>query len=275
MRNFSYFILFMSLLFIDSACYNESEPMVSNQTRIIEDAIIPYYSEVLQKPVLVSYTSYIDTLTTWGFYVQIPEGGWGGSCKQLQYYSGLTWRDVKLSYTSDISVEKQGYPYGDVYFRARTLLSERFAKEEHPSIYEASPWSEPLHVINRLLEDGTPYTEKDFIIQLVFTFHSRNGVYTIKKAMFDKFKAELKVDNKSYLIKAPFGSDQVNGCSFVYNYSTQKGSAGGLVVAFDIIDRCEGGYVSFLSTSESFRVEEDATKFTPIKIYNIDVAVYN
>jgi hypothetical protein len=113
------------------------------------------------------------------------------------------------------------------------------------------------------------------IVQIVFSFHSKNGVHIIKKELLDKFQAELLVDNKKYSIKSPFKTEQYNGCSFSYNYSTQKGSVGGLVIALDVINKCGTNYMTFPSASESFYIQEDATKFTSIKIINIDVTVYN
>lgn len=275
MRNSNYLFLYMLLIFIINACSNDLETTMPNETHAIENGIQLYSSDALQKPNLFFRNDYIDTLTTWAFYIQTP-GGMGGSFKQLQHKSaGDDWKDVEVGYYPDIYIKKQGFSYGDNYFRARTLAEEKFAKAKNPTIYEASPWSEPLRAVNRLLKDGTPYTEKEVIAQIVFSFHSKNGVYIIKKELLDKFQAELLVDNKKYSIKSPFKTEQYNGCSFSYNYSTQKGSVGGLVIALDVINKCSTNYMTFRSASESFYIQEDATKFTSIKIINIDVTVYN
>lgn len=276
MRHFiNYSIAFMSLIFIISACSNDSEPMLSNQTRSVENDIQLYSSDALPKPILSFRNDYIDTLTTWGFYIKTP-GGIGGSYKQLQHSkSGDNWQDVEVGYYPDIYVKKQGYSYGDHYFRARTLASLEFAKVDKPTIYEASPWSETIRGVCRLLEDGTPHTEKEVVVQIVFHFNSRNNTQYIEKGMLDKFQADLLADGMVYHINSPFNSKQVNGCSFIYNYSTQKGSVGGLVVTIDVLNKCQGSYMSFNSISESFHVQEDATIFTPLHIYNIYVTVYN
>lgn len=275
MRNFNYSFLYTLLIFLVNACSNDLETTMPNQTLASETGIQLYSSDALQKPILFFRNDYIDTLTTWGFYIQTP-GGMGGSFKQLQYKSiGDDWKDIEVGYYPDIYIKKQGFPYGNNYFRARTLAEQKFANAKNPTIYEASPWSDPLCAVNHLLADGTPYTEKEAIIQIVFSFNSRNGVSIVKKGMLDKFQAELSVDNKRYSIRSPFKTDQYNGCSFSYNYSTQKGSVGGLVITLNVINKCDVNYMTFSSVSQSFHIQEDATKFTSIKILNIDVTVYN
>lgn len=274
-KNNYLFLSRLLLAFIISACSSDSETTISNRTSIDKNEI-SFYSEALKRPELFHINKNIDTLTTWGFYIQTPGGG-GGSYKQLQYSSSGVWRDVEVSYYPDICVKKKGFPYGDTYFRARTLAELKFAKVENPSIFEASPWSESLRAISHLLEDGTPLTERDIVVQLNFIFETKTGIGLIESEMFNKFKAELIVNNKRYPITTSFSTDQRNGCRYTYNYSTQKGSqgGGGYHIALDIIDYCNHDFMSFPSASYSFTVFDDATTMTPLYSYNFNVTVIN
>lgn len=147
MKTLNYKLLLL-LLFISSviySCSNEDSLIPSPPPPIENNVITRSNGVVLDMPYIsrpdLDNTSHKDTTDMWILYIRTDrynengeyDYGHKGQYIQLQYckvnsfYDG-DWKDAVIQMENPIYLKKSYYPFGEIYFRARTMDKEELAK---------------------------------------------------------------------------------------------------------------------------------------------------
>lgn len=229
MKTLKFFPLFLFTIFIISSCTSE-DSMMGLLESTVEDTNInattrngygldePY----IARPDLDPYSIYKDTTDFWVLDVKVDKYingtyyyGKKGLYTQLQYATRKyafesEWKDAAVQIENPIYLRKKDYPFGDIYFRARTMTEEKLSKIEGSKQYqyasELSPWSAPLYARNNIYnKDGISLTKNNIILDINFIFYASYTGYLWEKDL-SNFTAAILYGNtsQSYKVKSVY-----------------------------------------------------------------------
>ena len=133
--------------------------------------------------------------------------------KVNSFYDG-DWKDAVIQMENPIYLKKSYYPFGEIYFRARTMDKEELAKipgsRQYEYSYELSPWSYSLYAFNNIYNsDGISLTKNNIIVELNFIFNASYTGYLWEKDL-SNFAASIKYGDKNltYTVKDKYYKNQ-------------------------------------------------------------------
>lgn len=269
MKTLNYKLLLL-LLFISSviySCSNEDSLIPSPPPPIENNVITRSNGVVLDMPYIsrpdLDNTSHKDTTDMWILYIRTDrynengeyDYGHKGQYIQLQYckvnsfYDG-DWKDAVIQMENPIYLKKSYYPFGEIYFRARTMDKEELAKipgsRQYEYSYELSPWSYSLYAFNNIYNsDGISLTKNNIIVELNFIFNASYTGYLWEKDL-SNFAASIKYGDKNltYTVKDKYYKK--SGYRETYTISMDKAYINYHGCSISVTNRTPGGYyISF------------------------------
>lgn len=265
MKTLNYVLLLMFTSLVIYSCSNEDSltlsppPPIENKVLTRSAALnIPY----ITRPDLDN-TSHKDTTDMWIFYIRTDgynekgEYVYGnkGQYIQLQYSTmnslyDVDWKDAVIQMENPIYLRKKYYPFGEIYFRARTMNKTELAKipgsRQYEYSYDLSPWSYPLYAINNIYNsDGISLTKNDIIVEINFIFNASYTGYLQDKDL-SNFAASIKYldHNSTYTVKDRYYKK--SGYRETYIISLDKAYVNHNGCSISVTNRTPGGYyISF------------------------------
>lgn len=265
MKTLNYVLLLMFTSLVIYSCSNEDSltlsppPPIENKVLTRSAALnIPY----ITRPDLDN-TSHKDTTDMWIFYIRTDgynekgEYVYGnkGQYIQLQYSTMNSlydedWKDADIQMENPIYLRKKYYPFGEIYFRARTMNKTELAKipgsRQYEYSYDLSPWSYPLYAINNIYNsDGISLTKNNIIVEFNFIFNASYTGYLQDKDL-SNFAASIKYldHNSTYMVKDKYYKK--SGYKETYTISMDKAYINYNGCSISVTNRTPGGYyISF------------------------------
>lgn len=262
MKTLNYFLslLLTSSIIISCVSENPIMPLLSSNSDSEKmmtrssgsDLDIPY----ITRPDL-EYPS--DTTNYWVFKINVDRRvngeyiyGKRGNYTQLQYTTSQypnesDWRDVMTKALNPLYVDKEYYPFGVVYFRARTMVDEKLAKIENSRQWlyssELSPWSPTLYTKNNIYKKGISLTKKNVVVNINFIF---NAKYTGDLRLSD-FKALIMHGNtsSSYTVQDKYGKK--SGYRETYTFTIDKDEFSGFSDCSNTLTISNNSFSSYVS----------------------------
>lgn len=268
MKTLKLLLSFLFISFITNSCTNEdllTSPLVQN----LEDKNITTRSNgygldkpYITRPDLDPNKLFTDTTNFWVLGIKtdkyingVYNHGKKGLYTQVQYTTiksayDSDWKNAVIQIETPVYLRKKDYPFGNIYFRARTMEKEELAKISDSRQYqyasELSPWSAPMFAINNIYnKSGVSLTKNNIIVDIKFTF---NATYT--GDLWDKdlsnFKAEIVYGNTSQSFSVKDVYRKKSGYQEVWTVSIDKVYIENDGVTVSIVDRTSPLYrISF------------------------------
>ncbi|MBS5413755.1 MAG: hypothetical protein KHY35_24155 [Bacteroides thetaiotaomicron] len=280
--------------FIISSCTSEdssTSPLVSTSENTTTtrsngyDLDEPY----LTRPDLDPYSGSKDTTDLWVIDVRTDKyingeyyHGKKGLYKQLQYTTirnayESDWKDAVIQIENPIYLRKKNYPFGEIFFRVRTMERKELAtiKSDYQYQYvrELSPWSDPLPAINNIYnKDGVSLTKKNVIVEITFTFTASYTGYLWEQDL-SNFRASIIYGDSyvSYSVQDRYlkksGYKETQTLSIDKNYFKNNG------LTISVVDRTSPAYyISF--DPQLFTLYCNIDEITQPFLFNIDVRLW-
>lgn len=223
MKTLNHALFLLLIVLVITSCSRDDSFMPElSQTLDTENVVTRFSSDKLdvphiERPDLNPY-AHADTTHSWVFDVKVDKYingtyylGNKGRYTQLQYTTVRypyenDWKDVTVQVLNPIHVSKKDYPYGDIYFRARTMDDADLVKVESIDQYlyssKLSPWSEPLYARNNIFKDDISLTKNNVIVDLNFLFIASYSNYM----NLSDFRAQIIYGDKvvEYKVADPY-----------------------------------------------------------------------
>ena len=283
MKILNYTLFFLLISFISSSCANDdSLTTLSPSTSDNENVLTRANSYNLTQPYITrpDISQSKDTTDSWVFDIRTDkyvngelQYGKKGLYTQLQYCVGYNnWVDAAIQIENPIYLRKRNFPFGQQYFRARTMeresLSNISSAYQYQYASELSPWSEPLLAINNIY-NGVSLTKNNVIIDITFTFNASYTGYLSEKSL-SVFNALIICGGSSYNYTIKDKYLKKDGYKETYTLSINKYDLNTNGFSLTITDRClPGNNISFnpQSNSLSFNMNEVTSPFK----FNVNV----
>ena len=295
MKTSKLFLFFLFASFIISSCTSE-DSITPPLERTSQDTNIKTRSNgynldkpYITRPDLDPNATHIDTTDLWILDVKVDKYvngeyyyGKKGLYTQLQYTTiqnafESDWEDAVVQIENPIYLRKKNYPFGKIYFRARTMENEGLSKIEEGKQYQyasrLSPWSAPLYAVNNIYnKDGVSLTKSNIIIDINFTFVASYTGYLWEKDLSNFIASVVYGDtSKSYKVKSTYR--QTTGYKEKWTISIDKKYIKNSGITVSVVDQTSPTYnISF--NPIIFTVPTDWNKLTPPYSVNVNVSLW-